>query len=159
MALETNLLLCPLLIFISSLCPCLATLPILLMGPIPLLRLLPLLHVLPPYFVGFHSIPNLKFLASRGSPSEKSGWGIGVEWVRFFGGRRVGIVTGRGLGVLIRTPWEDPGPVFSAGGHQLPPAQGGSRFWVGAEKRASIPAWRHPSPTRLLQPPQPFTLS
>ena len=35
---------------------------------------------------------------------------------------------------LIRTPWGDPGPVFSAGGHQLPPAQGGSRFWVGAGK-------------------------
>ena len=32
------------------------------------------------------------------------------------------------------TSWGDPGPVFSAGGHQLPPAQGGSRFWVGAGK-------------------------
>ena len=35
------------------------------------------------------------------------------------------------------TPWGDPGPVFSAGGHQLPPAQGGSRFWVGAGKVCS----------------------
>ena len=75
----------------------------------------------------------LSSLFPKGTLSRRRVGGSVHYLPRILGGGLVGMVGGRGLEASMGTPWGDPGPVFSAGGHQLPPAQGGSRFWVGAE--------------------------